>query len=182
MQQLLAIPPTSMNRLSHPQALAQFCCFYDLSEFHSGFLYVSLDDLIMYFIDLSNSAMHEANTACVLQSQPVTPNSTDAQWELCILSCLSMLVYLLPCSRCVAPISTVALSQSRSEPHCAMAKAPWHSLLCSPDWAAHPVVPHATPGDCVQALVVSYSHGRELTYWGLKAAMHSGIFIPVFYS
>lgn len=28
------------------QCLPQFCCFYDLTEFHSGFLCVSLDDLM----------------------------------------------------------------------------------------------------------------------------------------
>lgn len=64
-QQPLAIPPTSMNGLSHPNVLAQFYCFYDLTEFHSGLLCVSLDDLIMCFIDPSNSAMHESHTACV---------------------------------------------------------------------------------------------------------------------
>lgn len=53
-----------------------------------------------------------------------------------------------PCSRCVAPISTVALSQGKSEPQGNAIKAPWPFSRCNSDWAARPEVPCATPGDC----------------------------------
>lgn len=87
-----------------------------------------------------------------------------------------------PCRRCVAPISTAALSQSKSEPHRNVTKAPRHFSLHSSDWAARPVVPCATPGDSsVQALACHpHPRHRKLTsLWDPVGTMRPGIFIPV---
>lgn len=100
---------------------------------------ISLHDLAMCIIERSNSAAHEASTAGtskVLQSQPVTQDSTNVSVAAIASSIPSSLLYIFPCSRgkdCVAPISTAALSHSKTEPHHNVPKGPRQSSLCSSD-------------------------------------------------